>query len=184
MNIIIWNTLFAKISSRENYVLYSTRSSRRHRCISISRSIGCQPKSVHFKKQKRVVGFCEVYNMFWLVYCRPNVASGSYSDMFVYGKSNYNVVLHIHCPTKGGKTLISETILENNMDAFSMSQPIGVNRPAIVREIPHFGFFPAFPHFCENVPHFWHNFENRTNFRCTETFSSKNLCENVNDSVT
>ena len=61
---------------------------------------------------------------------------------------------------------------------------IGVNRPAIVREIPHFGFFPAFPHFCENVPHFWLNFENRTNFRCTETFSSKNLCENVNDSVT
>ena len=31
---------------------------------------------------------------------------------------------------------------------------IGVNRPAIVREIPHFGLFPAFPHFCENVPHF------------------------------
>ena len=32
---------------------------------------------------------------------------------------------------------------------------IGVNRPAIVREIPHFGLFPAFPHFCQNVPHFW-----------------------------
>ena len=32
---------------------------------------------------------------------------------------------------------------------------IGVNRPAIVREIPHFGLFPAFPHFCENVPLFW-----------------------------
>ena len=36
---------------------------------------------------------------------------------------------------------------------------IGVNRPAIVREIPHFGIFPAFPHFCENIPHFWLYFE-------------------------
>ena len=36
---------------------------------------------------------------------------------------------------------------------------IGVNRPAIVREIPHFGLFPAFPHFCENVPYFWLYFE-------------------------
>ena len=25
---------------------------------------------------------------------------------------------------------------------------IGVNHPAIVREIPHFDVFPAFPHFC------------------------------------
>ena len=67
---------------------------------------------------------------------------------------------------------------------------IGVNPPAIVREIPHFGFFPAFPHFCENIPHFWLDFEttkigeNRVNFRYTETFSSKKLCENVNDCVT
>ena len=29
---------------------------------------------------------------------------------------------------------------------------IGVNRPGIVREIPHFAFFPA-------VPHFWLYFE-------------------------
>ena len=29
---------------------------------------------------------------------------------------------------------------------------IGVNRPAIVREIPHFVLFPAFPQFCEKVP--------------------------------
>ena len=56
---------------------------------------------------------------------------------------------------------------------------IGVNRPAIVREIPHFGLFPAFPHFCENVPHFWLYFEitkiakNRNNLSCTETFCSK-----------
>ena len=27
------------------------------------------------------------------------------------------------------------------------SDIIGVNRPAIVQEIPHFGIFPAFPHF-------------------------------------
>ena len=65
-------------------------------------------------------------------------------------------------------------------------QFIGVNRPAIVRKIPHFGLFPAFPHFCENVPHFWLYFEitkiaeNRNNFPCTETF----CCENGNDSVT
>ena len=56
---------------------------------------------------------------------------------------------------------------------------IGVNRPAFVREIPHFGLFPAFPHFCENVPHFWLYFEttkiaeNRNNFCYTETFCSK-----------
>ena len=69
-------------------------------------------------------------------------------------------------------------------------QCIGVNRPAIVREIPHFGLIPAFPHFCENVPHFWLYFEitkiaeNRNNFSCTETFCSKKLCENVNNSIT
>ena len=38
---------------------------------------------------------------------------------------------------------------------------IGVNHPAIVREIPHFYVFPAFPHFSENVPHFWLYFENQ-----------------------
>ena len=36
---------------------------------------------------------------------------------------------------------------------------ICVNHPAIVREIPHFDVFPAFPHFSENVPHFWFYFE-------------------------
>ena len=67
---------------------------------------------------------------------------------------------------------------------------IGVNRPAIVREIPHFGLFPAFPHFCQNVPHFWLYFEikkiaeNRNHFSSTETFCSKKLCENVSDSIT
>ena len=42
---------------------------------------------------------------------------------------------------------ITATIL----DLVLASEPIGVNHPAIVREIPHFGLFPAF---CENVPHF------------------------------
>ena len=58
---------------------------------------------------------------------------------------------------------------------------IGVNRPAFVREIPHFGLFPAFPHFCENVPHFWLYFETTKiaeygiNFSCRPTgiFCSK-----------
>ena len=67
--------------------------------------------------------------------------------------------------------------------------PIGVNRPAIMREIPHFGLFPTFPHFCENVPHFWLYFEitkiseNCTNFSCTETFCSKKRSNNINDSI-
>ena len=50
--------------------------------------------------------------------------------------------------------------------------------------------FAYFPHFCENVLHFWLYFEitkiyeNRYNFSCTETFCSKKLYENGNDSVT
>ena len=36
---------------------------------------------------------------------------------------------------------------------------IGINHPAIVREIPHFYVFPAFPHFFQNIPHFWLYFE-------------------------
>ena len=67
---------------------------------------------------------------------------------------------------------------------------LGVNRPAIVTEIPHLGSFPAFPHFCQNVPHFWLYFEiakiaeNRNNFSCIkETFCSKKLYEKVTDSV-
>ena len=67
---------------------------------------------------------------------------------------------------------------------------IGVNHPAIVREIPHFGLFPAYPHFCENVRisglilKMEKIAENRNNFRCTDTFCSKKLCENVIGSVT
>ena len=58
------------------------------------------------------------------------------------------------------------TFLQNSK--FTNSSSIGVNRPAIVRELPHFGLFPAFLHFGENVPHFWLYFEiaeNRINFR-------------------
>ena len=36
---------------------------------------------------------------------------------------------------------------------------IGVNCPAIVRKTPHFRLLPAFPHFCQNVLHFWLYFE-------------------------
>ena len=71
----------------------------------------------------------------------------------------------------------------------SHERSIGVNRPAIVREVPHCGLFPAFLHFCQNVPHFWLYFEtkiaeNRNNFSCTETFCPKKLCENVSAGVT
>ena len=61
---------------------------------------------------------------------------------------------------------------------------IGVNRPAIVREIPHFGLFPAF---LPERPAFlalFRNYKNRNNVSCTETFCSKKLCENACDSVT
>ena len=81
---------------------------------------------------------------------------------------------------------------EDTLQRNHVSHPchIGYNRPAIVREIPHFGLFTVFPHFCENVPHFWLYFvirkivENRINFRWTEKFCSKEVCENGNDSVT
>ena len=59
---------------------------------------------------------------------------------------------------------------QSAQSAFFQLEIIGVNRPAIVREIQHFGLFPAFPHFCKNVPQFWLYFEitkiaeNRKNF--------------------
>ena len=82
------------------------------------------------------------------------------------------------------------TCVAHLRSSVSVIPSIGVNHPAIVREIPQFGLFPAFPHFCENVPHFWLYFEtptiyeNRNKFSCTETFCSKKLYENANDSVT
>ena len=36
---------------------------------------------------------------------------------------------------------------------------LGVNRPAIMRDIQHFVLFPAILHFCENVPHLGIYFE-------------------------
>ena len=65
------------------------------------------------------------------------------------------------------------------LDRTPSHRGLGVNRPAIVREIPHFGLFPAFPHFCQNVPHFWLYFEmtkiaeNHNNFHCRRHFIRK-----------
>ena len=70
---------------------------------------------------------------------------------------------------------------------YSKVSVIGVNRPAIVWEITHFGSFPAF---LRESPAFRALFrnkkidENRNNFSSTETFCLKKLSENVNDSVT
>ena len=84
-----------------------------------------------------------------------------------------------------GVNIIIETLVAGHLckirNAYRFLWPIGVNRPAIVREIPHFG---------QNVPHFWLYFEitkiteNRNNCSCTETFCSKKLRENVSDIVT
>ena len=96
------------------------------------------------------------------------------SNMTVYSY-NYNAV---SSPSDRSRT------------ALSSADPIRVNRPAIVREIPHFGLFSAFPHFRQNVPHFWLYFEitqiveNLNNVSCAETFCPKKLCRNVSDSVT
>ena len=53
----------------------------------------------------------------------------------------------------------SENALADSTTSVISSIIIDVNHPAIVREIPHFDVFPAFPHFSENVPHFWLYFE-------------------------
>ena len=90
------------------------------------------------------------------------------------------------------KPSLDKNVMENFRSISNLSF-IGVNRPAIVREIPHFGLVPALPHFCEDVPHFWLYFEltkiaeNRNTFSCMYVcmfFCSKKLCENVKDSVT
>ena len=83
--------------------------------------------------------------------------------------------------------LLSLTSFNGRQEQFQLkpTTTIGVNRPAIVREIPQFCLFPAFPHFCENVPHFWLYFEitkiseNRNNFTRTDTFCSKKLKKNT-----
>ena len=100
---------------------------------------------------------------------------------------HYNINIIIQKNYTGSKSLQFQVI---NRCVHWATEVIGVTRPAIVREIPHFGLFPAFPHFCENVPHFWLYFgitkiaENRNNCCCTEIFCSKKLSENVNNSVT
>ena len=54
---------------------------------------------------------------------------------------------------------------------------IDVNHPAIVREIPHFDVFPAFPHFSQNVPHFWLYFEKQIFLQIVIIFGArKKLC--------
>ena len=64
---------------------------------------------------------------------------------------------------------------------------IGVNHPAIVREIPHFGLFPAFPHFLQNIPHFRRYFEitkiaeNRNNFAVRRHFVPKISVKDVTE---
>ena len=81
---------------------YNAGDSRHHQCVSIWRSIACESASINFKKQKRVVGFWEACNVFWLIYynSRTHVVSGSRSGVFVYGKSKYDVILPIPCSTK------------------------------------------------------------------------------------
>ena len=67
------------------------------------------------------------------------------------------------------------------------SGSIGVNHPAIVREIPHFAFLPAFPHFCENVLHFFIlYFRKKSNsleiviiFSSTKIYCEQSLCKNA-----
>ena len=62
-----------------------------------------------------------------------------------------------------------------------------------MREIPHFSLFPAFPHFLENVPHFWLYFEKqkipenrdilgaRKKCVCNSSFTLKDFC--LNDKI-
>ena len=49
-----------------------------------------------------------------------------------------------------GRVIVSTSAYHaagREFDSRSGNMHLGVNRPAIVREIPHFGLFPAFPHF-------------------------------------
>ena len=81
------------------------------------------------------------------------------------------MMLTAHCSLQGGAQGSSPELLsvdrEINVLIYSVYSRnisfgallIGVNHPAIVREIPHFDVFPAFPHFSQNVPHFWLYFE-------------------------
>ena len=75
----------------------------------------------------------------------------------------------------------------------SMDTKIKVRIIALVSTVPQSCgkscILAYFLRFCENVPHFWVYFEitkiaeNGNNFSCIETFCSKKVCENINDSV-
>ena len=61
----------------------------------------------------------------------------------------------------------------------------GVNHPAIVQEILHLAFLPAFPHFKENVPRFVLYFGKKYKlleiaiiFSSTKIFCGHELCKN------
>ena len=75
---------------------YNTCASRHHQCVSIWRSIACEPASINFKKQKRVAGFWEVCNVFWLVYCnsRTHVVSGSLHACVQYSMWGLTIALY------------------------------------------------------------------------------------------
>ena len=66
--------------------------------------------------------------------------------------------------------------------SMSATEDIGVNRPAIVWESPHFAFFPTFHNFWKNLPHFEHYLnkfgENHDHFCDARTFWAQKLCEN------
>ena len=59
----------------------------------------------------------------------------------------------------GGFLELQMAIRVDFSDTNVLRGTIGVNRSAIVREIPHFGLIPAFTHFFQNVPHFCFFFE-------------------------
>ena len=54
---------------------------------------------------------------------RCTIASGSCSDVFVYGKSKYDVILHIPCPTKEENSDYRNYFRKQHLNACSMSQP-------------------------------------------------------------
>ena len=57
-----------------------------------------------------------------------------------------------------GRHVLLGVVVDQQVQTY-LTKFIGVNHPAIVREIPHFYVFPAFPHFSQNVPNFWLYFE-------------------------
>ena len=126
----------------------------------------------------------QLYDVYQLVIQVLPVATEVHLDSIVY----------LHCPVDLGdaqdhltRPVLDPTTSLNIQVNLKHRKPlIGVNRPAIVRKSRILAYFL---HFCQNVPHFWPYFEitkmaeNRNNFSCMETFCSKKLCENVNDTI-